>query len=243
MFLKIAIMNNSGNVGKSMVCDTFLKPRIEGAESIKIETINSDGSNDETISAKNFKAVFERIDSTDTAIIDVGSSNIETFMKNLSRLPDAHQDIDLFLIPTSPKPKQQADTIATIHSLLGLGVNKERIKLIFNFYDVEFSPQQLYPIIFENEIAKMLELDDFQNITTIPDNPVFDMLGEIGISFTEIANDKRDFKALIRGTEDREERALLSHQRSAQRLARGFIKELDTAFDKIQGAFDVAVAE
>ena len=239
MFLKIAIMNNSGNVGKSMICDTFLKPRIQGAETIKIETINSDGSMDETISAKNIKEVFERIDATDISIIDVGASNIETFMVNLSILTDAHEDIDFFLIPTTPKPKQQTDTIATINNLFELGVNKERIKVIFNFYDPEFSPQQQYPIIFESQMAKTFQLNDYKNIITITDNPVFDMLGEMGLSFIEVANDERDFKTMIRATKDKEERALLSHQRSAQRLAKGLIKELDMTFDKFKASCNI----
>ncbi|MCM5327019.1 transcriptional regulator, partial [Escherichia coli] len=32
MYLKLAIVNNSGNVGKSTICQTLLKPRLEGSE-------------------------------------------------------------------------------------------------------------------------------------------------------------------------------------------------------------------
>lgn len=232
MFLKIAIMNNSGNVGKSMICDSFFKPRIEGAQIIKIETINSDGSTDETISAKDIKGVFERIDSADVALIDVGASNIEAFMGNLSLLGDAHEDIDIFVIPTTPKAKQQVDTIATIESLLNLGVDKERIKIVFNFYDNDYSLETQYPIIYESDLFKLLGLDKMKNIFIINDNPVFDMLGEMGKTFMDIANDERDFKTLIRESDNKEQRALLSHQRSAQRLAKGFVKELDVAFKR-----------
>ncbi len=47
MYLNIAVVNNSGNVGKSTICDILLKPRLEGAKVVKVETINSDGTNDE----------------------------------------------------------------------------------------------------------------------------------------------------------------------------------------------------
>lgn len=243
MFLKIAIMNNSGNVGKSMVCDTLFYPRIPNAKKIKIETINSDGTEDETTAAKDIKKVFELIDSTDIALIDIGASNIESFMTNLKRLEGSHEEIDFFFIPTTPKPKQQLDTLTTIDNLMDLGVEPEQIKIIFNFYDADYPVEQYYPVIFESEIFKLLKLKDKTNIFTINDNPVFDMLGEMGFAFTEIANDTRDFKTLIRATKDQAKRAELSHQRSAYRLAQGFVKELDTTFNRINSSCNLIDAE
>lgn len=239
MYLKIAVMNNSGNVGKSMICDNLLKQRIPNAKVIKIETINSDGTTDETISAKNIKQVFEEIDSNDIAIIDVGASNIESFSDNLRKLNGAHEDIDYFFIPTTPKPKQQTDTINTINELQELGVEDEQLKIIFNFFDDNIPPQSLYNQIFNHQIAKDLNLDNADNIITITDNPCFDMIGELGYTFSEIANDERDFKSLIRSTDDKEERAHYSHLRSAQRLAKGFTKELDITFDKIMSSCNI----
>ncbi|WP_299496405.1 StbB family protein [uncultured Shewanella sp.] len=239
MFLKIAIMNNSGNVGKSMICDNLLKPRIPTVETIKIETINSNGTLDETVSAKNIKRVFDLIDSSDVAVIDVGASNIETFMENLSKLKGAHEDIDFFFIPTTPKSKQQIDTISTVEGLLNLGVDENQIKLIFNFHDNDLTVEQYYPLIFESELKSILKLDKKENIFTITDNPVFDMLGEMGTSFIDIANDERDFKSMIRASKDKTERSILSHQRSAQRLAKGFIEELDMTFLKIKNACEL----
>lgn len=232
-YLKIAILNNSGNVGKSMICDTLFYPRIEGIKKIKIETINSDGTDDETTAATNIKKVFQLIDSSDLAIIDVGASNIENFMANLEMLEGSHEEIDFFFIPTTPKPKQQTDTITTINNLLDLGVESSQIKLIFNFYDTSFLIENLYPAIFDSELFDELELSEDKNLFVINDNPVFDMLGEMGFHFTEIVNDKRDFKALIRGTDDTKKRNELSHQRSAFRLSQRFTKELDQTFEKI----------
>ena len=239
MFLKIAVMNNSGNVGKSMICDNLLKTRIPNAKIIKIETINSDGTTDDTVSAKNIKQVFDLIDTHDIAIVDVGASNIETFMSNLQKLNGAHEDIDFFFIPTTPKPKQQTDTINTIDNLLDLGVKSEQIKIIFNFHDDGILPKDLYPVIFDSEIAKDINLEKNNNIFTISDNPVFDMLGELGYTFSDIANDERDFKALIRSTDNKEERSQYSHLRSAQRLAKGFTIELDDTFNKLMKACDI----
>jgi hypothetical protein len=240
MYFKAITMNNSGNVGKSMVCDTFLKPRIKDAVVIKVETLNSDGTEDETISAKDIKQVFERIDSADVAIVDVGSSNMQSFMENLQKMGNAHEDFDLFIVPTITTHKQQIDTIATVESLLDLGVEKEKI---FNFYDQEFAVEQLYPAIFDSTLVKTLGLNNRKNIITISENPVFDIIGEMGKSFTNIATDNRDFKALIRAEKDKGARAVLSHQRSAHRLANGFIKELDMAFKKLMASCKLEVTE
>jgi len=243
MYLKIAVVNNSGNVGKSMICENLLKTRIPNSNTIKIETINSDGTTDETVAAKNVKKVFDLIDTHDIAIIDVGASNIETFMHNIKKVDGAHEDIDFFFVPTTPKPKIQIDTVNTIDNLLALGVEPERIKIIFNFYDSEILVSDLYSIIFEHEIADIMDLKNINNIFTINDSPVFDMIGELDYSFIDIANDKRDFKALIRMTENKEERSQYSHLRSAQRLARGFVKELDLTFSKLTASCEIRIVE
>ena len=235
-YLKIAIMNNSGNVGKSMMCDNLFAPRISGAKKIKIESINSDLSNDEVISAKDIKNLFISIDSANLAIIDVGSSNIEIFMSNLRMLEGSHDEIDFFFIPTTPDKKQQLDTISTVNDLLDLGVQPDQIKLIFNYCDPETEMIEQYLTIFDSSLFKVLKLKDDKNIFSISKSLVFDHADQIGLTFDEIVNDKTDFKALMRATEDPKDRAYLSQKRTSFRFAQNFLKELDNAFYKINKA-------
>ena len=236
MYLKIAIMNNSGNVGKSMICDTLFYPRIPNADKIKIETINSDGTNDKNISAKHINELTQLILGTDIAIIDVGSSNIEMFMSSLVKSDDIHEEIDYFFIPTTPKAKQQVDTLATIEALLALGVNPERIRIIFNFYDPDYSVEKLYIHIFESEFVELLNLKENSNIFKIENSPAFDMLAELGISFTEMANDERDFKTLSRESKDKDKRANYVQLRSASGFAKKYVKSLDLTFEQINAS-------
>ena len=98
-------------------------------------------------------------------------------------------------------------------------------------------------VIFDSSLFKELDIANVKNQFTITDNPVFDMLGELGYSFTEIAEDERDFKALIRASKDKEERSQLSHLRSSKRLAQGFIKELDVTFAKLMKSCDIELHE
>ncbi|HCW2892540.1 TPA: transcriptional regulator, partial [Escherichia coli] len=98
MYLKLAIVNNSGNVGKSTICQTLLKPRLEGSEIIKVETLNTDGTNDEKLSAKEFDEIIKRIDDSECTIIDVGSSNIEQFLVQMNEYQGSHDLIDYFIV-------------------------------------------------------------------------------------------------------------------------------------------------
>ncbi|MCR4240564.1 transcriptional regulator, partial [Escherichia coli] len=121
MYLKIAVLNNSGNVGKSTICQTVLKPRLPESEIIRVETINSDGTNDERLSAKDYDEIIKRIDDVDCTIIDVGSSNIEQFMVQMQEYQGSHDLIDYFIVPVTVQDKQQRDSIATINNLLDMG--------------------------------------------------------------------------------------------------------------------------
>lgn len=233
MYMKIAVLNNSGNVGKSMICENLLLPRIPSSKILKIETINSDGTNDEKISAKSIDEIFKRIENSDVCIIDIGSSNIETFMYNLSEIEDSIEDIDFFFIPTTPRRKQQDDTLTTIYNLLELGVQLEQIKIIFNLVDPAFLLNKQFQTIFEDDICNVLEINKEENQFTIEESQLFEFLGEIGKTYHAALNDTRDFKNLLRETKNKEERENLSVERMTHRFAKGFDKKLNNTFDKI----------
>ncbi len=50
--MKIAVMNFSGNVGKSTIAQHLLLPRMADAELITVESINSDDSGQEPMRGK-----------------------------------------------------------------------------------------------------------------------------------------------------------------------------------------------
>ncbi|EPN0316316.1 StbB family protein [Vibrio vulnificus] len=235
-YLKIAVLNNSGNVGKSMICEHLLQPRIPNSEIIKIETINADGSDDEKISAKDTAEVRNRIDTTDVCIIDVGASNIEVFINSLSRMNDTVDDIDVFIIPTSPKPKQLTDTVNTINALKLLGVDLDNIKVIMNMCDLDFSLEKQYSLLFSENSLRKLEIKKHSNQFVIPMTELFDLASEAGLDYKEIVNDNADYKALIRATKDKDERAELSMKRTICSLFKGFDSELDACFAKLSAA-------
>ena len=230
MYLNIAVVNNSGNVGKSTICDILLKPRLEGAQVVKVETINSDGTNDEKISAEQFEEVLNKMDEHDCSIIDVGSSNIENFLLKMQEFKSSHEDIDYFLVPVTPSNKQQVDSVTTIQNLMTLGIEPERIKVVFNMANKKQAVTKEY-----TEFLSCIPSGiSFSEYPVVFESTVFDLLAKIDRPFLDVLNDKRDYRSLIRQSESKEERSILSFERSAHRLVNGFNDELDHAFSALK---------
>ena len=120
--MKIAVINFSGNVGKSTVARHLLVPRLQNAQLIAIESINSDGSQDEAIRGKQFGQLQEVLALMEDAVIDVGASNVEDFINLMTQYKGSHEDFDFFVVPTVSKAKQQRDTISTIEALAEIGI-------------------------------------------------------------------------------------------------------------------------
>ena len=112
MTQRIAVLNFSGNVGKTVVASHLLKPRMPGAKVFSIESINTgadtDGIEVEKMRGKAFGALADELLLADSAIIDVGASNVEDFFKYMGQFAGSHEDFDYFLVPTVSEKKQQA---------------------------------------------------------------------------------------------------------------------------------------
>ncbi|QQD06602.1 StbB family protein [Vibrio parahaemolyticus] len=225
--MNIAIVNNSGNVGKSTICENLLKPRIKNAEIIKVETINSDGTNDDKYSAKEYNEILKEMDMNDVSILDVGSSNIEQLIEQMKQYKESHEDIDYFIIPVIPKNKQQMDSLSTVSTLIDLGVDSGKFKFIYNQADRVIPFQRQYAT-FLNGIEAFNFPTDVR--PTIYETEAFSLLASIGKTFQEITNDNRDFRQLLREAETREQKEELSELRTMKQLVNGFNDILDAAF-------------
>lgn len=144
---RVAVINLSGNVGKTTVARVLLKMRMPEAELITIETANTDGQEDkigQLVSASKFKLVHQALMYTPSVIIDLGSSNLEETMQLMRQMEGSHDDIDYFIVPVVEDVKQRRDSIRTVHELLKLGVPPEKIKIIFNKVGVTESVEDIF---------------------------------------------------------------------------------------------------
>ena len=229
--MKIAIVNFSGNVGKSTIAKNLLKPRMDGIEIINIETINSDDSDGQKMKGKQFGQLSEQLMLTDDAIIDVGSSNIEDFVKLMDRYDGSHEDFDIFLIPVVKENKQVKDTIATINALSSMGVPPEKIRVVFNRLDVDDIVEEIfYPLFGYYEDAKNFTL---RPKATIFDSELYQNLSTYQTTIEQLLNDSTDYKAKLRETNNPDEKLDIVARISLKRLAGSAKKNLDTVFDEI----------
>lgn len=230
MYLKAAILNNSGNVGKSTICQAMLKPRLEGSEIIKVETINSDGTNDNKLSAKEFDEILKRIDDADCTLIDVGASNIEQFMVQMLEFQGSHELIDYFIVPVTPQDKQQRDSITTIKNLLDMGIEPEHIKVIFNMAEKDLAIDKQFAIFLADKTCNKIA---GTTPSVVHHNNIFTILAKSKLKYDDVYHDNRDFRTLIRSAESKEIRQELSNLRTVKMLMNGFNSDLDIAFENL----------
>jgi hypothetical protein len=226
--MKVAVINFSGNVGKSTIARHLLAPRLQDAAVFAVESINSDGSQDEALRGKQFGQLQEAMTLVDNAVIDIGASNVEDFVNLMKQYRGSHEEFDIFVVPTVPEAKQQRDTIATIDALASLGIPAKKIRLVFNRVELDDDPRRVFTGLFEyHGSAKTFTL---KPEAVMHLNELYERLMTARVSVKEVLDDPTDFREQIRSTADPEEKLRLAKLLSIRRLATGVSEELDLVF-------------
>lgn len=226
--MKVAVINFSGNVGKSTVARHLIAPRINSAAVIPVESINSDGTQDEAIKGKQFGELQEALMLMDDAVVDIGASNVEDFVNLMRQYKGSHEDFDYFVIPTVPKNKQMRDTISTIDALAEIGVPAKKIRLVFNMVEIDETPDRLFTGLLEYHAAA-------KNFTLRPDavihvNDIYGKLKGAEQGIQDILADPTDYKEKIKTATDADEKLHFAQMVGIKRLAAGVVDELDAVF-------------
>lgn len=228
--MKIAVINFSGNVGKSTVAQHLLAPRvgIDRAQIIEVETINSSGTDSEAIKGKQFGDMIEAMALMDDAVVDVGASNVEDWINQMKQYRGSHEDFDFFVIPTMSKGKQQVDTISTIDALAEIGVPAKKIRLVFNMVEMDEQPERVFSGLFEyHNTAKTFTL---KRDAVIHVNDIYGKLKDADKGIADILNDATDLKEQLKAAKDSEEKLHYSRLIGIKRLAAGVSDELDAVY-------------
>ena len=233
--MKVVVMNFSGNVGKTTVAGHLLKPRMGNAPIFSIESINVDASADgldvEKMKGKKYGDLVQELMKLDDAIVDVGASNVEEFIKLMQQYDSSHEEFDYFVIPVVKEKKQQADTINTIHALKQLGIPKHKIRVVFNKAEVDDDVE----VEFESVIGYAERDKGFvaNPKAVIHVNEVFERLKSVGISLGDITADPTDYRAKLREAKDDDEKDHCVRMVALKRLGVTANKNLDAAFSAI----------
>ncbi len=230
--MKVCVINFSGNVGKSIVAGQLLQPRLQ-APVISVESLNMDAGLDgvkvEEIPARQFELMQERLALMRHAIVDVGASNVEDFLRTLSRVAGAYEDFDLWIVPAMRSRKQQMDTVNTLRALHRMGVPASKVRVVFNGIETDESVHE----VFGGLCALSGEFFELKERAVLYYNEVFDRIKGTGESLATVLADPRDIKAEILQSTDEEERLQLARRLATKRLATSANRNLDEAFAAI----------
>ena len=227
--VKVAVMNFSGNVGKTTICNALLIPRIEDAEVFRIETINSDGSSEaEKISAHEYGSLLRSIEMADSCVIDVGSSNIEVFISKMFAFKNSHEEIDYIIIPVTPDSKQIDDTISVYEFLIEKGVDSSKIKVILNRVERNiYSPNKELDYFKNSILAQFFDID---SLPVVYESEYYSALNLDSRTHLEIINDDRDFKELKKSAKSKDEKWKIVQEKTLHRAALSAEDDLAKAF-------------
>lgn len=233
---KVVAINYTGTVGKTTIVANVLSPRMIGAPIYAIESINETaetlGLDVEKLRGNKFRELFKKLILEDDAIVDVGASNVEDFMKNLEVFSEAHEEIDFYVVPVTSGTKEQKETLAMISSLAAIGVPAEKIRIVFNRVEREVEAE--FPII----IGYYLQNRSFWLNTdcAIFETELFDALAIKRLPMQSLLEDQTDYKALLKNKEaSASDRNNWSDMFGLKLLAKGVNKSLDHVFAELIG--------
>jgi hypothetical protein len=226
--MRVAVLNFSGNVGKSTIARHLLLPRLPGAKLIAVESFNDQGSAAQAVRGRQFGELQEYLQTVHSVVVDIGASNIEDLLTLMRRYRGSQEDIDCFVVPTVPAIKQQRDTIATLVELAQIGVPPSRLRLVFNMVEDDTD----VPRAFEHLLAFLVEqpLAQADLACRLGVNEVYGRIRHSGMALQDIVADGTDFKALIASASDTAEKLALAQRLATRRLALGVVPELDACF-------------
>ena len=230
--MKIAVLSYSGNVGKTTLARHLLQPRIPGAKLVSIESINADELQRDALKGKDFAQLQEFLLSTDSAVVDIGASNVEDLLVLMRKYRGSHEDFNYFVIPCVPAQKQQSDTVATLVDLLKMGVPHDKVRVVFN--QIEDGDNLAHTFQAVLKFAAKNGFDAISPRCSIASNEIFQRLKGSDRSITALATDTTDFKALIAKEADPAKKSELASQLATKRLANGIVPELQACFEALE---------
>ena len=230
--MKVAVLNYTGSVGKTVVASHLLAPRMNGAQIFAVESTNETGADlglaVDQLRGEHFGRLFRELLTRDDAIVDVGASNIEDFLTHMMRYEGAHEEMNYFVLPVINTGKAQRETIKTVAALAELGVDPERVRILFN--RVESSVEDEFPSILAYA-AKTGEVQANPK-AAVYENEVFELLADLRTTLADVLADQTDYRALLKAA-DRSDHARisqLSNRHALRALAQPVDRQMNAAF-------------
>lgn len=233
--MKIMVFNFSANVGKSSLAKHLFFRKLANAKYITVETICFDGSDDRAIRLPNqdYGHLLDMLSTCENAVIDVGSSNAERFIKNMATRRGCYDEIDYIIVPCVPTRKQQHDTISSIDALTAIGVDPHSIRVICNYVEYKENVKDHFTDLF----AYLDRRGDigYSPEYFVPKLHFYDMAMQYRyVDIPALSQDDEDYKAQLRDAQsigDEAEQRRLLDMISLRRLSKTAYHDLDRVYD------------
>ena len=225
--MKIAVLNYSGNVGKTTIARDLLKSNLPDYEIVTIDTVNTDGKETMTLKGKDGKEIYFELLVRDNLILDIGSSNLEEYLKNTERHRALLEYIDKFIIPITPYVKQNKDSLKTVNDLIKFGVKPKKIYIIANIVDRDEEN-----ILNSEEFKILKEMKVNVCGRFIPKHEIYRVVGSVSAG----ATDNTDYITLLKEAKsknDEKEIVRLANLHILQDIAIGINNIYLEIFDEI----------
>lgn len=231
--MKVALTNYVGKCGKTTLTANLLAPRMPNAPVIAIESINETaaelGVDVEQMRGTAFRQLFKRLMLEDSAIIDVGASNIEDFMDQIVKFDGAHDEIDFFIVPVVSGSVEQKESLKTIQALATIGIPKEKIRVVFNKVSESVAEE------FMSFISSAAKYATLNKNAYVEESELFDLMNNGKTTIGSVLADETDYRMLIRQTPKDNEAEInrLSNLHTMKSMAKPLNRRLDACFEAL----------
>jgi hypothetical protein len=236
--LRLAVVAQVGNIGKSTISGTLLHPYL-GGSIYSIESRNQDaaryGLDVQRYNGGDLRALQLQLhEDPYHAIIDVGVSTFDAFLKRLVS-DNMVTDIDYVIGVADPSDRGQAECIATYEALMTIGFKPTQYRLVLNRADPDVELPKQYPHLFA--YAKANQLFNLNPGCVIPDLSVFNEMATQGVSWQEALSLGVDFQTEARqhrANGEMEKARAASKRALLQKWALGATKFMKNAFNQLK---------
>lgn len=233
--MRVAVINYTGTVGKTTVAAHLLAPRMGGAKIFAIESVNqttSDlGLESEAMKGEKFGVLFRRLLMLESAIIDVGATNVEDFLDRMIKYEGAQEEIDFFVVPVVSGGKEQRETIQLVDALSAAGVSRERVRILFNRVDTDVR-EEFGPVL---QYARQRQTCIANPAAALHETELFDLLAAKRLSIGTLMADETDYRERLRTVDKADAKAIahFSDMHALKLLSKAAAPQFDRAFEAL----------
>lgn len=202
--MKILVLSGSGNVGKTVIAEHLLAPRLDDALLLRFGGLRDHANQGPWRHRSEISEVFAELLEHERCIVDVAGSSTPSVLAGIHRFASIHNSIDYFVIPIISSGKVQFETIALLDRLASVGINSSQVRVVFNRVDSDVAGEFGVLIEHVNRHGGAVA----HHKAAILENELFDILTEEMLTIQQVIDDETDYKTLLR-----EQRNVATEQR------------------------------